>query len=331
MHRDYRGFHILRPRGTRKAAGGAEGTPRPLGESRWSRIKVVAAESVREWSGHNDARLGASLAFYTLFSLTPLVLVAVSIGGLVANREAAENQVIQQIHNLVGPQGAAGIRLLLSGTRNTMHGILATVFGVGTLLFGASSVLLELRDALNTIWEIRPAPASGLRSILAMVKDRLFSFALVLAVGFLLLVSLVMNAWIAAAGKFFAGFLPAPEILLHTANEVFSFFVVTALFSAIYKVLPETRIEWADVLLGGAVTSLLFTCGKLLLGLYLGKESFASTYGAAASLVILIVWVYYSSQIFFLGAEFTRSYATHYGSKPGFRPQAGAAGSGSRS
>jgi membrane protein len=244
------------------------------------------------------------------------LLVVVSFAGLIFGPKAAESQVVWQIQDLVGRQAAAGVQAVLEGTRHTTHGIIATVMGILTLLFGASGVLMELRDALNTIWEIPPAQTAGLRTIMQMVRERLFSFALVLAVGFLLLVSLVVNAAIAALGSFSARFLPIPEIFLHLLNAVFSFIVITALFAAIYKVMPETKIQWRDVFLGAAVTSLLFTVGKLLIGLYLGKASFASTYGAAASVVILIVWVYYSGQIFFLGAEFTKIFATRYGSQP---------------
>lgn len=318
MHRDERASHVLQTRGAeRPGAARGTGSERKVPKYfRWSDIKLLLVESIKRWSHHNDSRLGASLAFYTLFSLTPLLLVAVSVAGLVASKEAAEGQVIRQIHDLVGPQGAAGVRVLLAGAHNSPHGVIATAVGLLTLLFGASGVLLELRDALNTIWEVPPAQTAGLRSLIQMGKERLFSFALVLAVGFLLLVSLLVNAWIAAAGKFVAGILPAPEIVLHAANEVFSFIIITALFAAIYKVLPDTELEWRDVVFGSAVTSLLFTVGKLLIGLYLGKASFTSTYGAAASVVILIAWVYYSSQIFFLGAEFTKIFAVRFGSKP---------------
>lgn len=219
-----------------------------------------------------------------------------------------------------GRQGASGIQALLEGTRNTAHGIIATAIGLLTLLFGASGVLIELRDALNTIWEIPSVEAKGIRSIIQLAKERLFSFALVLAIGFLLLVSLVVNAWIAALGTFSARFLPIPEVYPHAANVLLSFILITGLFAAIYKVMPDARIEWRDVRLGAAVTSLLFTFGKLIIGLYLGKASFASTYGAAASVVVLIVWVYYSGQIFFFGAEFTKIFASRYGSQPNRHP-----------
>lgn len=307
---------ILEPGGAEvaTAAGGARRYRKPLQSFRWSDIKLLLMESFDEWRRQKASRLGASLAFYTLLSLAPLLLVVISIAGLVFGQRAAEGEVVGQVGQLVGAQGAHAIQLLLAGSRNTSHGILATVVGLITLLFGASGVLLELRDALNTIWEIPQPQTSGLHSVLQIIKERLFSFALVLAIGFLLLVSLVVNAWIAAAGAFFASMLPTPEVFLDIANVVISFVVTTGLFAAIYKVLPDARLEWRDVLLGAAVTSLLFTIGKLLIALYLGKASFASTYGAAASLVILVVWVYYSGQVFFLGAEFTKVFTNRHGS-----------------
>jgi membrane protein len=298
------------------AVGGARRYRKPLQSFRWCDIKALLGESFSEWSRHKGARLGASLAFYTLLSLTPLLLVVVSFAGLVFGPKAAEHQVVSQIQSLVGRDAASGIQAVLEGTRHTTHGIIATAIGLLTLLFGASGVLIELRDALNTIWEIPPAQVTGLRTILQMARERLFSFALVLAIGFLLLVSLLMNAAIAAVGTFPARLLPIPEWFLHLVNAVFSFVMITGLFAAIYKVVPEAKIQWRDVFLGAAVTSLLFTIGKFLIGLYLGKASFASTYGAAASVVVLIVWVYYSGQIFFLGAEFTKIFADHYGSQP---------------
>jgi membrane protein len=314
--------NILEPGGTEipTAAGGARRYRKPLKSFRWCDIKVLLGESFDGWSRHKGARLGASLAFYTLLSLMPLLLLVISIGGLVFGPKAAESQIVWQIQDLVGRQGASGIQALLEGTRNTAHGIVATAIGLLTLLFGASGVLIELRDALNTIWESPSVEAKGVRSIIQMAKERLFSFALVLAVGFLLLVSLVVNAWIAALGAFSERLLPIPEFFLHAVNVLVSFIVITGLFAAIYKVMPDARIEWRDVLLGASVTSLLFTFGKLVIGLYLGKATFASTYGAAASVVVLIVWVYYSGQIFFLGAEFTKIFAGRYGSQPNRHP-----------
>jgi membrane protein len=195
----------------------------------------------------------------------------------VLGHQAAEADTIAQVQALVGTQGARAAQALLEGSRSTAQGILATAFGVLTLLFGASGVLIELRDALNTIWEVPTPELSGLKMISAFVKERLFSFALVLAIGFILVVSLAVSAWIAALGALSASILPAPEMVLHVLNSVVSFVIITGVFSAIYKFLPDIRIEWHDVIFGEAVTSVLFTIGKLALGIYLGKASFAST------------------------------------------------------
>lgn len=310
--------NIVEPGGTEMAtaAGGARRYRKPLTSFRWSDIQAIFGVSLAEWSKHKATRLGASLAFYTLLSIAPLLLVLVSVVGMVLGQQAAEAGIVGQVQAIVGAQGAMAAKALLEGSQNTAQGIIATAFGLLTLLFGASGVLIELRDALNTIWEVSTPEMSGLKKISSFVKERLFSFALVLAIGFILVVSLAVSAWIAAIGAWSASMLPAPELILHVVNSIISFVIITGLFSAIFKFLPDVRIEWRDVILGGAATSVLFTLGKLVLGIYLGKASFASTYGAAASIVVLIVWVYYSSQIFFLGAEFTKTFANCYGSQP---------------
>ncbi len=316
--------HILEASGqeVQTAAGGARRYRKPLKSFRLHDIMALLSDSFDAWSRHKAPRLGASLAFYTLLSITPLLLVAVSIVGLVFGRAAAESDLVYQIQGLVGPPGAKAAQALLEGAKNTTHGVLATVFGLITLLFGASGVIIELRDALNTIWEVPTRELSGkMQRIMSFIKERLFSFALVVAVGFVLLVSLMVNAWISALGAYSASILPAHESILHVLNALASFVIITGLFAAIYKVMPDIRLEWRDVLLGAGVTSVLFTVGKLLIGIYLGKASFASTYGAAASIVVFIVWVYYSGQIFFLGAEFTKIFANRYGSAPNRHPE----------
>ena len=279
-------------------------------------VKLLLSESFDNWSKHRAPRLGASLAFYTLLSLTPLLLVVVAIVGLVYGQSTAQRQIIDQVGALVGSQGAKATEALLQGSQNKSHGITATVVGLVTLLFGASAVMIELRDALNTIWEVPTRNFSGFQMVTHYIKDRLFSFGMVLSIGFVLVVSLVLSTWIAALGALSSSILPGQEVLLHIANSAASFLVIAALFTAIYKVIPDVKLEWRDVILGGVVTSLLFTIGKLLLSLYLGKASIASSYGAFASIVVLVVWVYYSGQIFFLGAEFTRTFTLHFGSNP---------------
>jgi len=289
---------------------------KPLRSLRWRDVKSILTASLAEWNRHKAPRLGAALAFYTLLSLAPLLLVLVSVVGLVLGHQAAEADIVAQVRSLVGTAGAAAAEAVIGGFRNTTEGVIATAFGVLTLFFGASAVLIELRDALNTIWDVPTRELGGLKMISGFVKERLFSFALVLAIGFLLIVSLAVSAWIAALGAWSASILPAHEMILEVVNFIVSFVIITILFSAIYKFLPDIRIEWRDVILGGAITSLLFTIGKLGLGIYLGRASFASSYGAAASIVALIVWVYYSAQIFFLGAELTKTFANRYGSEP---------------
>ena len=302
-----------------KAYGAAGFHPPPgrLVGFEWRDFKTIAELSLAEWSKLKGPRLGASLAFYTLLSLSPLLLVLVSVTGIVLGQNQAESTIVAQVSQLVGAQGARAVQILLEGSRNTMHGMLATICGVLTLLFGASGVLIELRDALNTLWEVPPASLGGMKWISAYIKERLFSFALVLAIGFVLVVSLAVNTLIAALGSFSASYLPAPEMVLQILNFVVSVLIITFLFAAIYRFVPDIKIGWHDVLLGGAVTASLFTIGKLVLGVYLGKAGFASTYGVTASIVILVVWVYYSAQIFFLGAEFTKVFAYRHGSWPG--------------
>lgn len=317
------GTTILEPSGTevQTSAGGARRYRKPLKSFRWQDVKCLLSDSFDKWSAHKAPRLGASLAFYTLLSLTPLLLIAVSVVGLVFGHKAAEADIVAQVRQLVGPQGAKAVSALLEGAQSKTHGVAATLFGLITLLFGASGVLIELRDALNTVWDVPPRTLKGLQTIKSFLKERLFSFALVLSIGFVLLVSLAVNAFIAALGALSASILPIHEVLLHIANAIVSFLIIAVLFAAIYRIMPDVRIQWRDVALGGAVTSFLFTIGKLLIGLYLGKATFASSYGAAASLVVFIVWVYYSSQIFFLGAEFTKVFADRYGSAPSEHPE----------
>ena len=268
------------------------------------------------WSEDNVPRLGASLAYYTALSLAPLLLVVLAVAGLAFGKQAVQGELVWQIRDAVGDQGARVIQDLIKASHEPTSGIIASIVGLLTLFFGASSVVMELQDALNTIWHVpRKASDTGVKSMFRYMRQRFVSFAMVLGVGFLLLVSLVVNALLSAMGKFFDNLLPVPEWVLHIANLVLSFIVITFLFAVIYKVLPDVRIKWSDVAVGATVTSLLFTLGKFLLGLYLGKTTIASTYGAAGSFIIVLVWVYYSAQIFYIGAEFTRVYSTCFGSR----------------
>ncbi|MBV8729933.1 MAG: YihY/virulence factor BrkB family protein [Acidobacteriia bacterium] len=270
----------------------------------------LAKQTASNWSDLNAPHLGAALSFYTMFSMAPLLVISISIAGLVFGREAAQGQILWQIQNLVGPDGAKTIQTILQNTSSTSSGVVATVIGLVVLLFGASGVFGELRDSLNAVWGVK-TPISG---IAGFIRYRFFSFTLVLGIGFVLLVSLLLSAALAAAGKYFGSFLPVPEFVLQALNLLLSFLGITILFALLYKIVPDFPIAWSDVWIGAAVTSLLFSIGKLLIGLYLGKASVGSAYGAAGSLVILMVWIYYSSQIFFLGAEFTRIFSERHGS-----------------
>jgi membrane protein len=271
----------------------------------WELIRRIASS----WSDLNAPHLGAALAFYAVLSVAPMLVISIAIAGFVFGQQAAQGEILRQFQNLVGPAGAQTIQGILQHVSRTSSGIAATSAGVIVILFGASGVFAELRDSLNAVWGVK-TPGIGWK---AMIRDRFFSFALVLSIGFLLLVSLIVSAALAAAGKYFGQFLPLPAPVLHAANLLISFAGVTILFALLYKVVPDIPIAWSDVWIGAAVTSVLFSVGKLLIGLYLGKASVGSAYGAAASLVVFLVWIYYSAQIFFLGAEFTRSFSERHG------------------
>jgi membrane protein len=287
---------------------------------RFPQVIQLVKSTFSAWSDENIPRLGASLAYYTALSLAPLIVVVLGVAGLAFGKQAVQGELLWEIQSTVGKDGAALIQQLIQSASRSQSGILATVLALVALFFGATSAVVELTDALNTIWHVPPHKASGWRSMMRFMRLRFVSFAMVLGVGFLLLVSLVVSAWLAAIGRFFGEILPIPEVALHAINLLLSFVVITLLFGMIYKVLPDVRLEWSDVGIGAAVTSLLFSLGKLLLGLYLGKSTLGSTYGAAGSFVIVLVWVYYSAQIFFLGAEFTRMYALQFGSRLGKQP-----------
>jgi membrane protein len=288
----------------------------------WREIRYLFFRLADDWYRHRVPRLGASLAFYTMLSLAPLIVVVLAVAGFAFGREAATGQLVWQIKELVGRQGAEVIQELLKGAADPLAGGIATAIGLVTLFFGASSVVAELRDALNTIWDV-PTRATefGMHSIVAVAKERLLSFAVVLAFGFLLLVSLAVNAAISAMGSYFTYWLPTTEWLLQSVNTLVTFCVITLLFAAMFRFLPDIHVTWGDVALGALGTALLFTVGKTVIGIYLGKAGIGSTYGAAGSLVIMLVWVYYSAQIFFLGAEFTQAYANCFGSRPMERHQ----------
>jgi membrane protein len=267
-------------------------------------------QAFSDWQADNAPRLGAALSYYTLFSLAPLLIVAIAVAGLVFGQEAAQGHIVSELEGLIGSSGARAIEELIKNSRKEDAGILATVLGVLTLFLGATGVFVELRGTLNQVWEVE-TPAGGLWGL---VRSRLAAFALVLAVGFLLLVSLLVSAAVAATDTILARFVTEPSALLHAINTGLSLVVITVLFALIFKYLPDTEVRWGDVWVGAVITSALFTLGKFLIGLYLGHSTVSSTYGAAGSIVVLMIWVYYAAQIFFFGAELTQAYARRHGS-----------------
>src|SRR5215207_779348 len=268
------------------------------------------------WKEDKASRLSAALAYYTIFSLAPLLIIIIAITGLFWQREVVQSQVMSQMEGLVGAEGRTFISDLLTSTSSPAKGIAATIIGIITLLFGALGVFNELHNALNTIWEVEEEETKGfLASIKKVIFSRLLSFTMILGIGFLLLVSLVISAGLSAVQETIGNAIPVSEILLQLVNLVISIGAITVLFALIFKFLPDAQIAWRDVWLGAFVTAVLFSLGKLLIGLYLGNSAVASSFGAAGSLVLLLVWIYYSAQILFFGAEFTQVYANNYGSK----------------
>ena len=269
-------------------------------------LPILLKRSFSDWNEDNAPRLGAALAFYTVLSISPLVILVVAIVSLVFDRSSAQAHLLSEVQSTIGPEGRDAVQSMLASGQKASSGILATLIGFITLVFGASGVFGELRSALNTIWETDPEATSG---IWGMLRERFFSIGMVFSVGFVLLVSLVVSAGLSAMTKFFSGLLPIPAFALASINFLVSLMGISLLFGLILKYVPEAKVEWRDVRVGAFATALLFVVGKTVLGLYLGKASPGSAYGAAGSLVVLVVWIYYSAQIFFFGAEFTHVHA----------------------
>ena len=278
-----------------------------------TQIWDLTRKSVEAWVDDYAPSMGAALAYYTLFSIAPLLIIAIAVAGLVFGQEAARGEIVVQIQGLIGREGAIAVQSLLKSANEPAQGIFLTVVSIITLVIGATTVFAELQSDLDRIWRV-PAPAKG-NDIWILLRTRLLSFGLVLGLGFLLLISLVISAAIAAFGKWWDGVFEGWEALLQAINFGISFAITTLLFALIYKLMPRASIAWRDVWVGAGVTALLFEIGKFFIGLYLGKTSVASGFGAAGSLVVLLVWVYFAAQIFLLGAEFTWVYSHMYGSK----------------
>ncbi len=266
-------------------------------------------QSFNDWLADRALRFSAALAYYSIFAMAPLIIIAIAVAGLIFGEEAARGQVYQQIEWLLGSKGASEIQTLIQASSDTQKSVWATIIGVVTLFIGASGVFGQLKDALNTIWGVMLKPGG----IMASLKEYLLNFSMVLGVGFLLIISLLLSAVIQAVNTFMSGYLPIPSFVAPLTALV-SFGILVLLFGLIFKVLPDVKIGWKDVWIGATVTSVLFAIGKYLIGLYLGTSSIASSFGAAGALILILVWVYYSTTIFLLGAEFTKVYASRYGS-----------------
>jgi membrane protein len=270
---------------------------------------TVVKEAGANWSNHKDARQGAALAYYSVFSLGPIIVIAIAVAGLLFGRDAVTSQVMASIKEMLGDTGAKAVEAMLAGASRPASGIMATVLGIGALLFAAIGVVVQLKDALNVVWEVEESKESGLWHF---ARNYVLSFAAVLTLGFLLLVSLLVSAGLAAAGKYAATYIP--EAALHVVSVLISFVVVMALFAMMFKWLPDVTVAWQDVWLGAFLTALFFEIGKAAIGFYIGKQGLESTYGAAASIVVVLIWVYYTSQIILMGAEVTHSWAKQHGS-----------------
>ena len=275
------------------------------------RMYRVLAESLKSWIDHRSASKGAALAFYTLFSMTPILVLAIAVAGYFFGAEAAQGEIIAQVQGLVGPNGAQAIQALLAAARDPVSGIVATVVASILLLVGATTVFAELKGSLDEVWAIEKPYRSA---VSVLIKTRLLSFGLVLVLAFLLLISLVVSAALALLEVYAGGIWSGSAAVLATISSLISFCVISCLFAVIYKMLPDTQLYWRDVWVGAVFTAGLFSLGKYAIGLYLGNSGIASSFGAAGSLIALLLWVYYSAQIFFLGAEFTRQYTLWFGS-----------------
>jgi membrane protein len=309
-------------------------TPSPISKKQLFNRKGIwdfFAETYNEWSKDNAMTLGAALAFYTTFSMTPLLIMVIAIFGFILGEQTVQAEIIKRVQELIGAQGATAVRTMLQAAYRPGSGFWATIIGIAVILIGSTSALVMLKHALNIIWGAQPNPEAPIWNI---VKERLLSFAMILLIGLVLILSLISSVALSVVTGFFRQVLPVPPFFIQTADFVISVCLITLLFGLIYKVLPDVEIAWTDVWVGAAITAILFTLGKFLFGMYLGRSSIRSAYGAASSLAIILMWVYYSSQVFFIGAEITQVYANRYGSHvrprwtlltqgPGGQPQLG--------
>lgn len=273
-------------------------------------IFTLLKETFQEWQRDKASLLAAALAYYTVFSITPLLVIAIAIAGAVFGQDTAKGEILAQVNSLVGEKGAQAIEMTLDNVNQPQLKSTASIISVVILLIGASGVFAQLQDALNTVWNVKAKPEGG---IWIFIRKRLLSFGMVLVIGFLLLVSLIVSAVLAGISKLEISVLPGFTPLWQLLNFGVSFGFISLLFALIYKYLPDAKIRWKDVWVGAIITALLFSLGKYAIGLYLGRGSFGSAYGAAGSLIVFLAWVFYSAQILLFGAEFTQVYARKYG------------------
>ncbi|MBL0405985.1 YihY/virulence factor BrkB family protein [Microvirga aerilata] len=269
------------------------------------------------WWNDRAMSLGASIAFFTVFSLAPMLLAAIAVAGLAFGREAAQGAIVAELGGMIGNNEASFLETMIASAGNVGSGLIGTAVGVVTFLLLVTGAVVELQDDLNIIWKAKPPASYG---VMDFIKTRLISFALVLGIGFLLLVSLVIDTGLTALGSYLEANFSGATVLLRFLNSLVSFIVATLLFAMMFKILPAVDIQWSDVWTGSLVTALLFTVGKFLIGYYLGKSNVASSYGAAASIITILLWIYYSSLILLFGAEFTKAYAESQGSRRGRKP-----------
>jgi membrane protein len=293
---------------------GRQNGSRRAGRSLWVRLKPLAGmfrQASRDWINDNAPRLGASVAFYTLLSLSPVIVIAVAVAAVVYGREAAQGRLASEIQGMAGTVVARTVEEVIRGAYQPRRGAIATLLGLVTLAFGATSVFVELHDAMNTVWHVSlPPDRTNAATVIRLIRDRFYSFATVLGTGFLLMVSLVLNTWVATMRIAVPG----------AATFMVSYLVIAVLFAALYKTVPDVRLKWSDVALAATITSLLFMLGKHLMGMYFAHTSFGSTYSAAGSPIVVLLWVYYSAQLFFWGAEFSKVYTKTVGSQRGLTP-----------
>ncbi|WP_062113356.1 YihY/virulence factor BrkB family protein [Collimonas pratensis] len=284
------------------------------------RVQAMLASTLNEWFKQRSGSKGAALAFYTLFSMAPMLILVIAIAGAVFGEQAARGEIFGQLSGLIGSTGADAIQLLLAAAHKNQSGPVAALIAVVVLLVGATTVFSELKDSLDEIWYVERTRQSG---IMSLIRTRLLSFGLILVLAFLLLTSLVVSAALALLAKYLGGTWVSVTTIFSPLSQLFAFAVIASLFASIYKMLPQTKLPWRDVWIGSIGTAALFVLGKYLIGIYLGNSGVASSYGAAGSVIALLLWIYYSAQIFFFGAQFTRQYALFFGSLQAQNKKAG--------